>query len=135
MTVDLISCNLKQTFLGPNFFCPWVCQQWNASPCNTTQYTTVQHNSVQSFKYWVLVTIFILFYFIFSAILVYLKIYLSNCSRNEWNPKWSVVILSDLHKIVWWQSEVWFVTQGYEIQTELDNTRSCYQLIKSMTKF
>lgn len=71
----------------------------------------------------------------FSAILVYIKIFLSNCSRNEWNPKWSVVILSDLHKIVWWQSEVWFVTQGYEIQTELDNTRSCYQLIKSMTKF
>ena len=57
-----------------------------------------------------------------------------NCNGTEWSPIWSVIIpvinrIRGLHSV----SPICLITIWF--QTHLDNTKFCYQLIITITKF
>ena len=54
-------------------------------------------------------------------------------NRTEWSPVRSV-ILRVITKSSDCKTGVRFVNHEYDIQTELDDTRSCYQSIETVTK-
>ena len=59
-------------------------------------------------------------------IIIIIIIIISNGNRTEWSPVGSVIIRV---------AGVRFVLSRVGLQTELDDTKFCYQLIITLTKF
>ena len=59
---------------------------------------------------------------------------INNGNRTEWNPIWSVII-QVMNKMRRPQSRGPICQSQVWLQTDLDETKSCYQLIKTKTKF
>ena len=67
-----------------------------------------------------------------TTLLSKLHLDIHNGNRTEWNPIWSVIIwVTD--KIGWPRSRSTICWSQVWLQKELDNTKSCYQWIKTMS--
>ena len=52
---------------------------------------------------------------------------INNSNRTEWSPL-QCVIIQEINKMGWPHTSIW-------LKTELDDTKFCYQLIMTITKF
>ena len=112
--------------------------QWLRGNIFGTLYRVTDHFTQGDFlihchltQVWLYFTIFSHRPFFFHLVLIYLLL-INNSNSTKWSPIWFVIICV-INKIGWPWSWSLICLLRVWLQTELENTKSCYQFIKTTT--